>query len=114
MSKNIKKDFEGAKKLTLLAAGTITSGDLIISGKIVGIAVTSAVSGEKYVIEREVVANLVKKNGDTFAEGDVVYWDASPGECTSTSSGNTLIGHAVLAQIAGDLLMDVLLLPNLA
>ena len=43
------------------------------------------------------VFTLPKVGADAFTLGAPVYWDATPGIATMTSSGNTAIGVAVAA-----------------
>jgi predicted RecA/RadA family phage recombinase len=40
------------------------------------------------------IVTLPKTEAQAWTEGAKIYWDATPGEATTTSSGNVLIGVA--------------------
>lgn len=88
--------------LTLTAASALSSGDPQLTGNIFGVALTDIANGDVGPFAVEGVVDLTKHAGDTPAQGALCYWDDTNKEVTTTSSGNTLIGVATKAALAGD------------
>lgn len=95
----MKNDKRDGKILPHTAAANIASGDVVLIGARIGIAVTDIANGAVGSLDTEGVFEIKKKSGDTFAQGAVCYWDNTNKEMTSTSSGNTAAGYA--AAVAG-------------
>ncbi len=78
------------------AAGTITSGQAILIGTRLGIALKGGVSGDIIPVKMSGVFQLAKNTGAStnFAQGGIVYWDAAASKITGVASGNTAIGVA--------------------
>lgn len=76
------------------AAAALTSGQVLLMGKRVGIVLTSAAIGEKATVRVRGVFTVSKKATDVLAQGDLLYWNATDSNLTSTASGNTLAGFA--------------------
>lgn len=83
--------------ITVTAAAAIESGDAVVVGTKVGVAVKDAAIGEKVAVSLEGVYELPKKAADNIAVGALCYWDADPGEITTTATDNTLAGIAFAA-----------------
>ena len=81
------------ENLTIPAPEAVASGDVVIVGEIVGVAVHAAEAGDDVSITTEGVIAL--PSGDAFTLGAKVYWDAANALCKTTASGNTEIGVAV-------------------
>lgn len=48
-----------------------------------------------------VLANAAKATGEAWAIGAALYWDADPGNFTTTASGNTACGYAGSVEASG-------------
>lgn len=86
------------------AAGTITSGQPVLMGTIVGIAAKSGVSGDVIPVNVEGVYNVTKHgagSGQAWAVGDAIYWDAVNSRFTKTATDNTLAGVAYASALTG-------------
>jgi len=93
MAKNFIQ--EGAV-LTVTAPADTTSGEVVIIGNIIGVALSDALSGAAMdVAVDENVWSIAKVGADAFAIGDSVYYDSSAKLTTSTATANTKIGTAV-------------------
>ncbi len=77
------------------APADVSSGDLVMVGKLFGVACTDAASGAAVEIKTSGVFTLPKTSAQAWTVGAAVYWDATNSEVTTTSTSNTLIGHAV-------------------
>lgn len=66
--------------LTYTAGGTISAGDVVVTGDIVGIALSDAVSGDEIEISVEGVHEVAKTTGTAWVQGDKIDWDASASE----------------------------------
>jgi predicted RecA/RadA family phage recombinase len=95
--------------LTLTAPYAVTSGDGFLVGSIFAIASTTAASGATVEGVREGVFSVTALSTDTFTVGAKVYWDNTNKRCTSTASGNTLIGVATVVKASGATTVTVLL-----
>lgn len=86
----------------------IASGAVVIVGTVVGIAATdiAATTGVGTVVI-EGVFNLPKVAATAIGQGELVYWDATPGEVTTVSAGNTLMGKAHAAAGSADTTCNV-------
>lgn len=98
----MKNYVQSAESITLTAAATLTSGQGLLVGTIFGVVSAAAVSGQLYTLVLEGVFDLPKAAGDTPAVGAKVYWNNTNFNVTTTSAGNSLIGVAVVAALAGD------------
>lgn len=96
--------------LNLALAGDTTSGSLVVQGKIVGIAQITGLTGEVVPCEIVGVQRLPKVSADDIAVGATIY--AKAGEITSVASGAIKCGYAAKAAGAGELEIDVRLIPT--
>ena len=83
------------ENLTIAAPCNVTSGVFLKSGLIMGVASGDALSGVDVVTIG--AFELPKVSTDVFAVGAAVYWDNTAKLMTSTTSGNTKCGAAIVA-----------------
>lgn len=81
------------------------AGEVIILGKLVGITTEPIPAGKRGAIRVCGVFGIEKKSGDTFAVGDVVYWNNG----ATATSGEDILGIAVAVAGADDERVQVLL-----
>lgn len=93
----MKNYVQKGENLTIAAPYDVTSGGFLKSGLIVGVASGDALSGADVDVVTVGVFDLPKVSTDVFAVGAAVYWDNTAKLMTSTTSGNTKIGVAVVA-----------------
>jgi len=86
--------------LTVTAPYALLSGGGCRVGNLFGISVNTQNSGDSSEIRVVGVFDLAK-DGSTFSEGDLVYWDDTNKVATSTVGANLLIGAAGLIQASG-------------
>ena len=86
--------------VTLIAPATVSSGDGFVVGTLFGVAVRDAASGADVDARITGVLELPKAAG-AITQGAAVYWDNTAKNVTTTATGNTLIGAAVLAASSG-------------
>lgn len=79
------------------APATVSSGAGVLVGSLFGVAATDAESGAPVQITTEGVFDLAKTSAQAWTVGADVYWDNTAKTCTTSGSGNTLIGVAVAA-----------------
>jgi predicted RecA/RadA family phage recombinase len=94
---------------TVPAETTITSGDLVVVGDIVGVAVTGGVAGDNITLNVEGVYSLPKSNV-ALALGDRVYAqvaDDAPTTVVATAGDNIPVGIVWAAAAAGAAFVDV-------
>jgi predicted RecA/RadA family phage recombinase len=90
-----------------VAAADVSSGDVVVAGSRVGVALTDIASGASGSAQTTGVFSVPKASADDIAQGVEVYWDATAGDATLTSSANTLMGYAFVAAGAGVITLDV-------
>jgi predicted RecA/RadA family phage recombinase len=81
-------------------SATITSGQLVAIGDVVGVAVSSGVEGETIAVSLSGVY-LVGKVTGVLTQGQKVYFNASQGKVTGTASTNKFVGWAYEAAANG-------------
>lgn len=84
--------------------GGANSGDGVLIGSLFGVATASAAEGADLELRLTGVVELPKAAG-AVTQGAKVYWDDTNRNVTTTATGNTLIGCAVLAAAPGDALI---------
>lgn len=88
--------------LTIPAATTITSGQLVAVGdtaddKVVGVALNSGTTGERIQVAHTGVFIVSKKTGQAFLQGQKLYVNASNEATTDADDGaGTPVAHPVL------------------
>lgn len=95
-------------------ATTVTSGNPVLIGDKLGVALNSGVAGETVVVQLEGVFELNKKthaSTQALTLGAPVYWDASVSKVTNTSNAkaNKHIGYAFAAAASDAATAQVLL-----
>ncbi len=107
MAKNF---IQPGEVITVTAPAAVTSGSPLLVGTLFGVAQTDAESGAYVEIVRRGVYVLPKVLAQAWTAGAKIYWDDTAKNCTSTASGNTLIGAAVAAAAnpseSGQVLLD--------
>ena len=90
----------------------VTSGELVVIGTLMGIAITNGVIGELVALHRQCVVDLPKVPADTYALGDAVnYTTATKLASKTTGAGIVLAGRCTLAAAANSTKVRVVLLP---
>jgi predicted RecA/RadA family phage recombinase len=75
----------------------VLSGAGALVGSLFGVAAFDALSGAQVVLHTCGVFDIAKVSAQAWAVGNKIYWDNSAKLCTTTSTGNTLIGVAIAA-----------------
>lgn len=92
-----------------VAAAAITSGQVVLMGKRVGIALGKAAIGETVAVQVKGVFNATKVTADVVAQGALLYWDATASKFTTTVGTNTLAGYAAAAASGSATTVDIAL-----
>ena len=112
MSTNERKGYSGRIVTVTAPTGGLTSGDLYAfrSGTTgwVGEVRDDIAATEDGPVEVGHQASVSKKTGtgESFSQGDLVYWDSSDGNVTPNSTGNDFVGSA--AEDAGTSASEVM------
>lgn len=99
---------EGEIVPVVLAADAVV-GDIVVSGNIRGVAMSSGSSGDTINVHVCGVHLLTKKTGTAWVQGDALYWDGSNLEVTKTAADGDYIGDAFAAATSGATTGEVLL-----
>lgn len=95
-------------------SGGVVAGALTLVGLLLVIPVTSAAEGEiANAYTKGHCEGLPKATGESFAQGDLLYWDESESKLTKTTTGNTFAGIAVSTEGSGSTTCDMILTPNI-
>jgi predicted RecA/RadA family phage recombinase len=89
-----------------VTGAAVKSGDAVVIGKIVGVAVTDGAVGETIAVSIEGVYALPKVSG-ALAQGVAAYVIAADGTITGTSTSNVFAGYVWAAAAAGDATVQV-------
>lgn len=98
-----------------VAGAAVVSGQPILLGDLLGIAVTSGAIGDVIAVQVEGVYSIAKRTHATTAamiQGSAVYWDATNSviDNTSNTGANKMIGWAYVAALSTDATVQVRLL----
>jgi len=83
--------------VTLTAGANLTAGTGVLIGSLFVVPTISVSSGDRFTGLVTGVVEHAKTSAQAWTEGVKIYFDASPPEMTTTSSGNTLVGVAAAA-----------------
>lgn len=84
-----------------VASGAVSSGDVVVSGQLVGIATTDVADTETGNMKLSGVFEVPKTASQAWSLHAAVYWDSSEGEATTVASGNEFMGVAYEAVGSG-------------
>ena len=87
------------KNLDIIASAAYASGELVVEGEIVGVAVTDIASGETGTVCTQGVYQFTKETAASLAQGDLAYYDASTKKLDATTS-NACVG--IVVKVASD------------
>lgn len=79
-------------------AGDVNVGDVIPLSGMIGVAVTSGLTGEVIAVKIVGVWQITAATADVIAVGDVLYFDATNRVVTTVATSNTLAGKAISAK----------------
>lgn len=88
--------------IDIIATADIKSGELVVKGGLIGVALTDIKNGEVGAIQRTGIWKLAKNGTDTFAQGDVAYYNATNKVITSTATSNTAVGVITAPVVSTD------------
>jgi predicted RecA/RadA family phage recombinase len=91
----MKNFIQEGRYLTLAAPYEVVAGDGAQVGQLFGVAALDALSGADTQFDTQGVYELDKAPSQAWAVGAAVYWDNTNKYCTTTASGNLLIGAAM-------------------
>lgn len=97
----MKNFIQAGDTMVVVAAAAVASGGVVVANDTAGVAVNAAALGEEVVVALEGVYTLPKLASGAIGQGAKVYWDATPGEVTTTDTGNTYLGTAHAAAADG-------------
>ena len=83
--------------LRIPAPFDVISGDGVLAGSIFGVATQNALTGGELPLQTRGVFELVKAASQAWTIGARIYWDDATRSCTTTATGNKLIGVATTA-----------------
>lgn len=90
--------------------GGVTGGKILAIGKLVGVAVASALEGEMFTFKvRGAFSDIPKAAAEAWAIGDMLYLKADGSELTKTATSNTYAGVAYAVAAAPDVKGSILL-----
>lgn len=99
----MKNFIANGEHVTVLAPYAVSSGGGALVGSLFGVAVNDAANGAEVVLATRGVFEMAKADSQAWTVGAKIYWDNTNKVCTTTASGNTLIGTAyeAVASTAG-------------
>lgn len=104
-----KNHIQPGHVLDHVAATAITSGQVVLLGVRIGVALGNAAIGETVAVQVKEVFNLPKVTANVVAQGALLYWDNTAKLLTTTATANTLAGYAAAAASGTDTTVDIAL-----
>lgn len=80
-----------------LAGGAISSGQVVVMGVRIGVALAAIVNGAYGAVRVKGIFTIAKLSTDVVAQGALLYWDAGNSRLTTTVGSNVLAGYATKA-----------------
>jgi predicted RecA/RadA family phage recombinase len=96
-----KKYIQPGEVLDYTAGANIASGDVVLVGVRVGVALADIANGATGPVQVSGVFELTKLSTDAPVQGALLYWDNTNKRLTTTASGNTLAGYAFKGAASG-------------
>ena len=90
-----------------VAGSNITSGQVLVIGVRVGVALAAIASGSTGAVRVKGIFTLAKLSTDVVAAGDLLYWDAGNTRITTTASTHKTAGYATAASGNGVATVEV-------
>lgn len=90
----MKNYVQKGNALDVIASSAYSSGEIVIEGNLVGVAVADIASGETGSISARGVYQFEKESAASLAQGDIAYYDASSKKLDATTS-NPAVGYVV-------------------
>jgi predicted RecA/RadA family phage recombinase len=84
--------------ITIDSPADVLSGTGVIIGNLFGVANGDAQTGKPVVLSTVGVFDLPKTTANDIAVGAALYWNDTAKEVTTTASGNTKIGVAIVTK----------------
>ncbi len=109
MAQNFKTEGD-VLPYTNSTGATIASGAPVFIGKLKGISLGTVADGATGQMMTEGVFELPKKATLAISAGDVVFWDATPGEITKTDADGTFFGYATKAAAGSATTVEVMII----
>lgn len=97
------------RSLTIAAPYNVQSGQVVVYGHLVGVAVHAANQGEAVSIEREGVFTVAKPSALVLTDGGEIYGEPTTGAVVDKATGKVLLGAAVAAAGNGTTTVDLCL-----
>lgn len=88
---------------------SVAAGAPVLIGTLVGIALGTIANGAAGEVAIAEVWKVKKTASLAVSQGDALYFDNTNKEFNKTSSGNTLAGRAVAAELAASSTVNILL-----
>lgn len=92
------------------ASTTITSGQVVVCGSLIGVAKKSGTTGDIVPVQLEGVWELPKTQPQVWTQGQTLYWDPATSKVTNVAGSLAVIGYADVAAVSAATVGDVLLL----
>jgi predicted RecA/RadA family phage recombinase len=75
--------------IDFVAAAALESGDPVLIGSRLGVCVADVASGSTGAAQIDGVFELPATTGETWTQGDDVYWNSSTSKLTTAGTGST-------------------------
>lgn len=98
--KNLIQSDADVLTLTNNTGSAISSGDAVVFGNRVGVAVTDIAAAASGAVSFRGVYQFNKVVGETYAQGDNVYWNATLSKITEVTDAGVYVGKVVAAAAA--------------
>jgi predicted RecA/RadA family phage recombinase len=95
----MKNFVQNGDNIDVIASAAYTSGQLVIEGNLVGVAVADIASGATGSIATKGVYAFQKEAAATLVQGDIAYYDTTTKKLDATNT-NPAVGYVVA--VSGD------------
>lgn len=86
--------YQDGKSIDYTPVGAVSAGDVVPLDSCIGIAKLDIAAGALGALAVEGVFQVDQADGETWSQGDAVYYDSTAEEFTSDDTGNQYAGFA--------------------
>lgn len=97
---------------TNATSATIVSGQVVVIGDMIGIAVADIAAGAAGYLEIDGVHTLAATTNEAYVQGQQLYWKASTSKLIDDPTGNEKAGRAAAAKASAGTTVAIILNSN--
>lgn len=108
MAKKMEINSASYVEVKAVAGSALSGGDVVVGTNLIGFCLVDVASGEDYSLIRKSENVKAEKAVGALTIDQPIYWDASAGNVTGSSTSNTLVGFVKEAAVSADTHVNII------